>query len=164
MAGNRFSHWSGMVLGTIAILTLTLALRDSAQAGGKSDDEVKVSAEASKIGKDGKQTITLTMKVNKDWHIYANPVGNDQLAEAATVIKLITKAKPQDVTIKYPAGKEANDKILGKYRYYENAVDIPIVVQRAAGDSDPLVVSVRFMACNKGGVCKLPATVKLTVK
>ena len=119
---------------------------------------------AGKLDAGGKQTITLTAVINKGWHIYANPVGNDDLAAAATVIKVVGKTKPQEVNVNYPAGKEVNDKTVGKYRVYDDKVEIPISLQRAAGDTGPLEVSVRFMACSKGGICKLPATVKLAVK
>ena len=152
------------LVGTIVVagtLVLVGTHNEAVRAQGKSDDEVKITF-VSKLDQ-GKQTITLTLKVNEGWHIYANPVGNDDLAAAATTVK-VAKAKPKDVKIAYPAGKENKDKVLGKYHTYEGEVKIPVTVERAAGDTEPLEVSVRFMACSKEGMCKLPATVKLTVK
>jgi DsbC/DsbD-like thiol-disulfide interchange protein len=158
-----FPRRGGAALVIAGFVMLALATRP-ADAGGKSDEEVKLTATAGKLDGSGKQTITLTAVINKGWHIYANPVGNEDLAAAATVIKVVAKAKPQEIKVNYPAGTEANDKVIGKYRYYEDKVEIPIDIQRAEGDTGPLEISVRFMACNKSGVCKLPATVKLAVK
>lgn len=162
--GRWFSRFLGSVVLAAAVCAVLLGLRQAVHAGGKSDEEVQITAKASKLDGDGKQTITLTLVINKGWHIYANPVGNEDLASAATQIKVVAKAKPQDVKVNYPAGKEEVDKVVGKYRYYVDKVEIPINVHRAAGDTGPLELSVRFMACNKGGVCKLPATVKVPVK
>jgi DsbC/DsbD-like thiol-disulfide interchange protein len=158
------SGLTGALVSAAAVAAVFAAVRPTAHAGGKSDEEVELSVAAGKLDGAGKQTITLTMVINKGWHIYANPVGNDDLDSAATLIKVSGKVKPKAVKVDYPAGKEADDKAIGKYRYYENKVEIPISVQRAAGDTGPLELSVRFMACSKNGVCKLPATVKLTAK
>jgi DsbC/DsbD-like thiol-disulfide interchange protein len=154
----------GRLMG-VAVLATALVLvfgRDS-RAGGKSDDEVKIAVAASKLDDAGKQVVTLTLTINKGWHIYANPVGNEDLAAAATQVKLVSKNKPQEFKINYPAGKENADKTLGKYRVYQEKVEIPINVHRAQGDKGPLELSIRFMACSKDGVCKLPATVKVNV-
>ena len=165
MTKRIFSGVVGLALMAAALLMVAGA-RASAEVavqGGKSDDEVKVAVAASKLDDAGKQVVTLTLTINKGWHIYANPVGNEELAPAATLVKLVSKNKPQEFKVNYPAGKEAGDKTLGKYRVYEQKVEIPINVQRAPGDKGPLEVSVRFMACSDAGVCKLPATVKVTV-
>jgi uncharacterized protein len=158
------SGLTGALLAAAAVVAVFAVAGPMAQAGGKSDEEVELSVAAGKRDGAGKQTITLTMVINKGWHIYANPVGNDDLASAATLIKVSGKVKPKQVKVDYPTGKEADDKTIGKYRYYENKVEIPIIVQRAPGDTEPLEISVRFMACSKSGVCKLPATVKKAVK
>jgi DsbC/DsbD-like thiol-disulfide interchange protein len=151
----------------IAVAALCYLVGDSSlRAGTKSDSEVKVAAKASKI-EGGKQTITITMTVNPGWYIYANPVGDEQLAAAATTISVKGKAKPQDVKVAYPKGKAKEDTVgkeVIKYSIYEQKVEIPVNVQRAQGDTDPLEISVRFMACNKKGICLQPATVKLKVE
>src|SRR5262245_46671716 len=116
MTRRTLSRWGGLFL---AAGTLALLLNRQIQAQGKSDDEVKVAVAASKLDDAGKQVVTLTFTINKGWHIYANPVDNEDLAAAATLVKLVSKNKPQEFKINYPAGKEAKDKTLGKYRYYE---------------------------------------------
>jgi DsbC/DsbD-like thiol-disulfide interchange protein len=144
-------------------LTLTSTIPDADAGGKKSDSEVKLSATATKPDAKGNQTVTITMLHNKGWHSYANPVGNDDLASAQTVVTISAGAKLASVKVAYPAGKVHKDKLVGDYKIYEDKVEIKAAVQRAAGDSSPLEVSVRFMACHEKGVCLLPATVKLTV-
>jgi DsbC/DsbD-like thiol-disulfide interchange protein len=153
--------YAGMIVALAGVYAISV---DSPVcAGSKSDAEVKVAAKASKI-EGGKQTITITMTVNAGWYIYANPVGDELLAAAATTITVAGKAKPQEVKVGYPKGKPKEDVELKiKYSIYEEKVEIPVNVQRAQGDTDPLEVSVRFMACNKKGICLQPATVKLKV-
>ncbi|MCS7047198.1 MAG: protein-disulfide reductase DsbD N-terminal domain-containing protein [Gemmataceae bacterium] len=149
------------------VLSVTLAALavggNSAAAGGKSDTEVKVSVEGSKIDAGGKQEITVFLEINKGWHIYSNPVGSDELAGAQTEVKITAKTKLRDVKIDYPRGQVVEDKILGKYAVYHGKVTIKATVQRAEGDTGPLEVSVRFQACNDRGSCLFPATVRKTV-
>jgi DsbC/DsbD-like thiol-disulfide interchange protein len=134
-----------------------------AQAGGKrSDAEVKVAVESAKPAADGKLVITLALDINKGWHIYGNPVGNDDLVDAQTVVSVSGKTKPTSVKIDYPKGHVIKDKTLGTYNVYEDKVTIKATVERAAGDSGPLDVTIRFQACNES-TCLFPATKKLTV-
>lgn len=146
----------------LAALGLAVFLGSGAlEAGGKkSDSEVKVTAKAGKLGADGKQVVTITMVHNKGWHSYANPVGNDDLASTQTLITVSAPVKPVSVKVDYPDGKVVKDKTVGDYKVYEDKIDIPVTVQRAQGDTGPIEVSVRFMACHEKGVCLLPATVK----
>jgi uncharacterized protein YyaL (SSP411 family) len=128
----------------------------------QSDKVVNVTASADKPGADGKQTIKIKLVVDKDWHAYANPVGNEGLESAQTTVTVSGKAKPKGVKIDYPQGKIVIDPIVGNYNVYEGTVEIKAVVQRAAGDSGPLDVSVKLQACNDK-MCLPPATVKLSV-
>jgi DsbC/DsbD-like thiol-disulfide interchange protein len=164
---SRESGRRQLIFFSAALLVASLVVggtRRCAEAGGKkSDAEVKVTAAASKPDPSGKQVITLDLKINKDWYIYANPVGHEDLASAQTVVTVQGKNKPEAVKIEYPAGKLKKDSVVGTYYVYEDRVQVRATVQRAAGDTEPLEVSVRFMACNPKGVCLLPATVKLNV-
>jgi DsbC/DsbD-like thiol-disulfide interchange protein len=160
----RKLRYAGMIVAVAGLYALNA--ESPVCAGSKSDSEVKIAYKASKI-EGGKQTITITMTVNAGWYIYANPVGDEQLAAAATTITVKGKEKPQEVKVGYPKGKAKEDTVgkeVIKYSIYEEKVEIPINVHRAQGDTDPLEVSVRFMACNKKGVCLQPATVKLKVE
>jgi DsbC/DsbD-like thiol-disulfide interchange protein len=132
------------------------------QAGGKkSDSEVKATAKAERPGSDGKQTIRLTLNINKGWYIYANPVGNEDFAANATTVTV--KPKPQTVDVSYPEGKVKKDNVIGDYRIYENEVIIPIHVQRGIGESGPLELDVRVNACNTKMFCLPPGVIKVTV-
>jgi hypothetical protein len=128
----------------------------------RSDAVVKATAVADKTAADGKQTIKLTLVIDRDWHVYANPVGNEGLESAQTTVAVAGKAKPNSVKVEYPKGKVVKDQIVGDYNVYEGTVEIKAVVERAAGDTGPLEVTVKLQACNEK-TCLLPATVKLSV-
>ena len=148
---------------TLASLLALAMITVPVHGGGKkSDAEVKVNIEAGKADA-GKQVITIHLEVNKGWHIYSNPVGNEDLAGAQTVVMVKGKIKPASVKIDYPKAHVIDDKILGKYGTYEGKIAIKATVQRAEGDTGPLEVSVRFQACNDRGSCLFPATVKKEV-
>jgi uncharacterized protein YyaL (SSP411 family) len=133
-------------------------------AGGapkRSEAVVKVTATADKPSADGKQTVTVTLAIDKDWHTYANPVGNSDLESARTTVTVDGKAKPRGVKVEYPKGKKVKDPLVGDYQVYEGNIEIKAVVERAAGDTGPLDVTVKLQACNDK-MCLPPATVKLT--
>jgi DsbC/DsbD-like thiol-disulfide interchange protein len=148
----------------VALLTVALlvAWAGNAQAQvKKSDSVVKVSASADKPDADGKQTITIMLDIESPWHLYANPVDNEDLANAQTVVGISGKVKPEVVKIDYPAGKKYDDRGV-KYNVYEGKVTIKAQVKRARGDTEPLEVSVKLQACDKSK-CLIPATVKVPV-
>jgi hypothetical protein len=132
-----------------------------AGVGKKSDSVVKIAAVAGKLDA-GKQMVQITLDVAKGWHVYANPVKNEDLISAATVVKVNAAAKPASVDVKYPVGKKHTDKVLGDYYTYEGTVAIDAVVQRAAGDASKLEVSVTFMACDDKQ-CLQPTTITVKV-
>ena len=150
------------LLAVAAVAALPAAARAQAK---KSGDVVKIEATAGKIDDSGKQTVTLTITIDKPWHIYANPVGNDDFASAATVVNVTGEKKPQSVKVKYPEGKVEKDATVGDYKVYEGKVVITAEVERAKGDTGPLKATVKLQACNleKGGTCLLPETVEVKV-
>jgi len=154
---------AGIALLVVAGTVLPLGL---GQGGGKkSDVEVKASVKAEQPGADGKQTLNLTLTINKGWHIYANPVGNEDFAPNATVVTV--KPKPRAIEVVYPSGKLKKDSIAGEsveYRIYEDRVTIPIQIQRAAGDTSALELNVRINVCNDKGRCLPTSTIKVAVK
>ena len=130
----------------IAALTLTVAiLAGSAQAQfKKSDSVVKVQAKGEKIADDGTQVVTLTVTIDKSWHLYANPVGNPDYLDNQVTVTLSSKTKLQDVKVEYPAGTVVKDNVVGDYRIYEGTVTIKAKVQRAKGDTEALDASVKL--------------------
>jgi thiol:disulfide interchange protein len=147
----------------LAGLTLAALASPALARLKKSGDVVKATAEATKPDADGNQTITVTLKIDKPYHLYANPVGNDDLADAATVVAIEGKQKPEEVKIEYPAGEAVKDKTLGDYKVYEGKQTIKAQVRRAKGDTEPLTVSIKLQACTKSS-CLVPDTIKLTVR
>lgn len=134
-----------------------------AQAQGirKSSQVVKVEAKADKPANDGTQLVTLTLTIDKGWHLYANPVGFEDLKDNQTTVSFAGKAKPEIVKIEYPEGKAVNDKVLmAEYRTYEGKVAIKATVRRTG--SDPLEVQVKVQACDARR-CLAADTIKLAV-
>src|ERR1700722_15075312 len=155
--------FAGVCLVLAAVACIALTPRGGAGAG-QSESHVKLTATAGKIDKDGRQTITIKMHVNDDWHAYANPVNNEDLEPNQTVVKVTSAKKLEDVSVAYPPGHR---QMSGKesYQVYEGNVEILASVKRAAGDTSPLQVTVQYVTCNdKKGLCLPPESVKLEVK
>jgi hypothetical protein len=134
-----------------------------AQGVKKSDAVVKAEAKANKPADDGSQQVTVTLTIDKDWHIYANPVGYEDLVSSQTTVAISSKGKIKSVKVNYPKGRVIKDPALdAEYKVFEEEVVIKAKVQRAAGNTDPLEVTVKFQACDAKR-CLLPATVKFTL-
>ena len=146
-------------VGLVVAGLLCLVGGEAVRAAG-SESKVKINVTAEKPAADGKQTIIIDLDIEKDWHAYANPVGNDMLATAAT--KVILDSKLTDVKIDYPKGKTVIDPVLGNYDIYEGKVQIKATVKRGKDDG-PLQVKVKFGVCNDQGMCLLPSIVEKKV-
>jgi uncharacterized protein len=106
----------------------------------------------------GKDEIVLTFDVDKPWHIYANPVGNESLESAQTTVKILSKDAAK-VCVDYPAGKER--EIQGtKWRSYEGTFEIRATVCRDAKATCPLEIEVRVQAVDDDS-CLLPETIRV---
>jgi hypothetical protein len=154
-------------LAGLAVLAagLLLAARAPIQAQGKKSDSVvkaKATATPEKPGGDGKQVVTIVLEIDPSFHLYANPVGNEDLVTSQTTVTVTAKAKPQSVKVEYPPGEVKADKVVGDYKIFKDKVTIKATVVRAKGDTSPLEVAVKLQACDKSR-CLLPATVKLKV-
>jgi thiol:disulfide interchange protein len=145
------------------VLALLAGARPAPAQGTKSDSKVKFTTTADKPGADGKQVVTITMAIEKDWHAYANPVGNDDYVPSQTKVTVEGKTKPEELQVEYPKGKLIVDKMLGDFYVYEGTVVIKATVARAKDETGPLKFKVKFMTCNDKGMCLLPATVELSV-
>jgi hypothetical protein len=129
----------------------------------ESKDAVKITATADKPNAEGLQTVTIAIDIQQPWHLYANPVRNEDMVGSQTVVKLSQAGKnlkPEDVKIKYPAGREVKDPTAGTYWIYEGKVEITAVVQRGKEDTAVLEVAVQLSACDESK-CLLPSNVKL---
>jgi len=157
------SYFLGALL---AFAALALLLHSDAGAGGsrKSDGKVKASATATKVDAKGEQTVTITLAIDKGWHIYANPVNHKEefLDGAKTKVKISAKAKVE-ASVKYPAGATHVDKkSKDQYDIYEGTVKIEAKVKRSGGDTSPLELIIDVQACDSS-VCLEPGKLKLMV-
>jgi len=152
---------TGMQLLFVAILA-GLPVLAHAQAT-KSDSVVKVEVDPGKIEND-KQTITLTLSIHKGYHIYANHIGQENIA-LPTEVTISGKTTPQAVKISYPPGKLEQNEFVGDHYIYERKAVIAADVRRAKGDTGPLKAAIRVQACSEGqdGKCLLPATVEVNI-
>jgi DsbC/DsbD-like thiol-disulfide interchange protein len=140
-------------------LTLALVLAGSFSAAGGKTDPVKVQASAGKSSGD-KQVVLVELKIDKGWHIYANPVDLEELVPAETIVKVKAGGKAVPAKIDYPAGKPRTEKGVGTFKIYEGKVVIPVELTKTDAAVE---VSVRFQACDESR-CLQPKTVKLNVK
>jgi DsbC/DsbD-like thiol-disulfide interchange protein len=145
-------------------VALALLLCDAAPAlaqAKKSDSVVKVDIQADKPDANGSQTITITLDIEKGWHVYANPVENEDLTNAQTVVRVASKSKLENVKVEYPNGKLQQESG-EKFKIYEGRVAIKAQVKRARSDNTPLEISITLQACNDK-TCLQPVTIKKEV-
>ena len=114
----------------------------------------KLSLEAAK---DGKRAFSLTLTVVDPWHLYANPVGLETLAESQTEVTVYVGGKKVEAKVEYPKGKEIADSVAGKYLVYEGEVKLTGTFPYAEGDVE---MRVKLTAC-KEGTCLLPSVLKV---
>jgi uncharacterized protein YyaL (SSP411 family) len=143
---------------------LASAKQDPGSGGGGailSDSKVQVRATAEKPDAGGNQVVTLILRIEPGWHIYANPAPPD-FPGIPTTVTVEGKSKPESVKVEYPKGKLVKDQVAGDHSIYEGTVAIKAMVRRAKDDASPLAVRVMLQACNENK-CLQPATVKLAV-
>ena len=122
-----------------------------------SADVVKAEYTLADPAKDGSQVLAITLTMSAPWHIYANPIGNDELKTSQTTVELVVDGKPAKATVEFPKGTDHKDSAGSMYRIYEGTVTIAVTVPKG----EPLPEArVKVIAC-KEGTCLLPATLKL---
>lgn len=160
MTSNIIRGCGRVLAGALCLSTALLIVNDLAAQDSRV--KVKASAAVGKIDAAGKQTVTVTLVIDRNWHIYANPVKNDDLKSAATELKFYIGGKLVKADITYPAGQLYKDPSGPKYncQVYEGKVDIQAVLQRTANDANPIDIDVKFSACDSKN-CLTPAEVRL---
>jgi uncharacterized protein YyaL (SSP411 family) len=123
----------------------------------ESADVVKAELKAEPV-KDGAQAFTVTLTVEKPWHVYAHPVGNETLKPAETTVEVLVGGKAVEAAVVYPKGEVVKDAMAGDYRTYDGTVTLAGKLTRGADGG--LEVRVKLMAC-KEGTCLLPSVLKL---
>jgi hypothetical protein len=151
---------AGLPLGAFKDLSTRLA--EQAKNPKSSADVVKVELRPGNLA-DGLEKFTVSITVAKGWHIYANPVGNDKLAESATVVELRAEGAKMTIhTPSYPKGVEKKGE-LGDYKVYEGSLGIEIEVVHDEVKDRKLTARVKLTACNDK-VCLAPATITVEMK
>jgi hypothetical protein len=122
----------------------------------ESADVVKTQLDLT-AARDGRRSFTLVMVVAAPWHLYANPVGNENLLESRTEVTVYVGGKQVAAVVEYPKGKETTDASGATYRIYEET--LKIAGNFPAGDGE-VEVRVKITAC-KETTCLLPSVLKL---
>ena len=103
--------------------------------------------------------MTITLTIDPAYHLYANPVGNEDFASNQVVVSF---GKGVTAKIDYPKGEVKKDAIIGDYKVYTGKTTIKAVVKRAKA-TDPIEVAIKVQACDDKA-CLMPATIKVAVK
>ncbi len=109
---------------------------------------------------DGSRALTVTLTIEKPWHIYAVPVGDEMLKASETRIEVLFDGKlAPGVSVAFPEGASIKDSAGATYNIYEGTVKFRIMVPATLKDKTP-DVRVRIIAC-KEGTCLLPSVLKV---
>jgi len=141
-------------------LMLGMALVPLAIAQGKkSEGVVKATARegAASAAKGGKRLVLVELEIEKGWHLYANPAGNEDLDSVKTTVTVVG----EKAEVVYPKGKQVIDPVVGNYVTYEGKQTIQVYVP--ADKKGPLKMHVSFQACDEK-TCLQPAKVTVELK
>ncbi len=146
-----------------AFRDLSTRMADTVKNPKSSADVVKVELHGGNLA-DGLETVNVTITVAKGWHIYANPVGNDTLAESATVVELRADGKKVASQVpKYPKGTPKKSD-LGEHAVYDGAFGVVVeLYHEDIKDVKKLTARVTLVACSDK-VCLAPATITVEMK
>ena len=89
-----------------------------------SEDVVHATVTLAAADKDGKRALSVSLKIDKPWHVYANPVDNDDLEGARTTIDVFADGKRLPAKIDFPKGKAEKDEKGVEYRVFEGEITI----------------------------------------
>jgi len=149
---------NGALLG-LGLMAMTSALCSQ-------DEETKVVKATVKVTPskmEGTQDLTLTLDIATPFHIYANPVGLEDLENVQTSIMVGGKTPHKSVKANFPKGKLVKDKLVGDHYIYEGKIVIPVKVVRAEGDKGPLDITIKYQACDEKR-CLAPSSIKIELK
>lgn len=107
---------------------------------------------------EGKRKVVVTLRVAEGWHVYANPVGNDNLLDSQTVVTLFVDGKAAKADVTYPKGKEHRDAAGDRYNVYEGKV-VATAAVNATGIAK-VEARVKVTACSNGQ-CLLPSVLRV---
>jgi hypothetical protein len=125
----------------------------------ESADVVKAVVKLGEKTPKGDREFTLTLTMASGWHIYANPVENDTLAESQTEVTVMSGKTALMTKVTYPKGKIVNDSdpMIGKYVIYEGTTTISGTIPTGKED---LEFRVKVNACTEK-TCLLQSVLKI---
>lgn len=129
-------------------------------AAKRSDDVVKVRATVDHSVPQGLRRVIIVLAIENGWHVYANPVGPEELRDAQTSIALIGESSTRIDSIDYPPGIEKRNEVIGTYRVYQGEVSVPVTLRPIAGADEAPRLVIRFQACSDRA-CLPPAQVQV---
>ena len=134
---------------------------DAAQAKTKAGNKVSVGVASFdlKFIKD-EARVKMMIKVDEHWHVNAHEPGSEYLIG----LKVAAVGKGFDVKVKYPKGEKMSPAGLDPFYAYEGTVELDVVVTKVAGAGDQVTLEVNFQACDDGGTCLQPETIKFWMK
>jgi uncharacterized protein len=141
----------------VAVLVAFIPAVALGQGKVTSGDKIKVDVKADKAA-GATRSVTVKLEIEKGWHVYANPVGDELLEDGATKLTFLADGKAVEAKVEYPKGKTVT---LGPDRYnvYEDSVTIKATVPAGASK-----VRVKVQACNdETKKCLLPGNVTVDV-
>jgi DsbC/DsbD-like thiol-disulfide interchange protein len=139
----------------VAVLVAFIPAVALGQGKVTSADKVKADVKAEKSS-GATRAVTVKLDIQKGWHIYANPVGNELLEDGATKLTFLADGKAVEAKVEYPKGKAVT---VGPDRYnvYEESVTIKASVPAGAAK-----VRIKVQACDDKN-CLLPGSITLDV-
>lgn len=144
-------------------LVMMFSLSQTVNGDDKNESGIKATVQAKEAKADGSQELILTLEIPSPFHIYANPVGLEDLESVQTkVAVMVGKGKPKELKVNYPKGKLVKDPLVGDHSIYEGKVEIPIKLVRE-DKTEPITIQIKYQACDDKR-CLPPATMKLTLK
>lgn len=122
-----------------ACLLAACAVAWFAVPGRSNDDSYPVRAEFKADPPDQRrQTITVVLTIKSGWRLHANPVGVKELEESQVLLVVKNKEQYRRVDVTYPPGLVVKEPVFGDFRVYKDQVTLQAVVERRAGDAEPV--------------------------
>jgi hypothetical protein len=142
-----------------AVVALTCAIMPSPWAadaakgkGRKTASYFRLTATAGQPDAGGRQSLTVTLDIDKRCYLFANPVGFEELEPSRLALQVSAASKVLDTEVTYPPGETYSDNPLGEYKVYRSKVTIRAAVRRAPGQAGPLEVQVQMHGVLLSGI------------
>lgn len=133
----------------------------AAQAKTKAGNKVAVGVDtlSLKFAK-GDAKLKVTVDVDEHWHVNAHKPGSEYLIG----LKIAAVGKGFDVKVKYPKGQKMSPAGLDPFYAYEGKIELDVVVTKTADAGDTVSLEIGYQACDDGGTCLQPETIKFWLK